>query len=110
MRWPFRQTWPKTESATVARTIYTVEGQPVELLQWVTGSLNAEAEQLRQSQQERRAAEGAGVRADAADVAAKAVAPVAPAAFRLGGLDFVLRGALRADSLGALAARVGPVE
>jgi hypothetical protein len=94
--------------ATVARMVYSVEGQPVELLQWVTGSLNAENEQLRQSQQERRAAEDVVARDDAA--AAKAVAPIAPAAFRLDGIDFVLRGTVSPDSLAALAARVGRVE
>jgi hypothetical protein len=98
--------------ATVARTVYTVEGQPVELLQWVTGSLNVEAEQFRQAEPrlERRAAAGEGARADAADVAAKAVAPVAPAAYRLEGLDFVLRGGVSADSLAALAVRVRRID
>jgi hypothetical protein len=95
--------------AAVARTVYTVEGQPVELLQWATGSLNAEAVERRQSR-ERQAAAGEGVRADVADVAAKAVAPVAPAAFRLDGLDFILRGGVSADSLAALAARVARIE
>jgi hypothetical protein len=86
--------------AVVARSVYTVDGQPVELLQWATGRMVAE---LEMREQERSAA----VAADAAVMpgAAKSTAPVSPAAYRLGGIDFVLRGPLPADSLAALARR-----
>jgi hypothetical protein len=86
--------------AVVARSVYTVDGQPVELLQWVTGRMVAELET-------RALERSAAVAADVAVMpgAAKSTAPASPAAYRLGGIDFVLRGPLPADSLAALARR-----
>ncbi|HUF69783.1 MAG TPA: zf-HC2 domain-containing protein [Longimicrobiales bacterium] len=86
--------------AVVARSVYTVDGQPVELLQWATGRMVAG---LEWRALERSAAVAAG--AALMPGAAKSTAPTSPAAYRLGGIDFVLRGPLPADSLAALAQR-----
>lgn len=87
--------------AAVARMVYSVDGQPVELLQWATGTVSGESEGFRELQQ--RVSNEARP-----DVAAKAVAPASPAVFRIGGIDFVIRGPLSADSLAVLSRRVGP--
>lgn len=91
------------DGAAVARLVYVIDGVPVELLQWASGSLNesvlADRDDRQANLQRARAAE-----TEAAE--AKAVAVVSPGAFRFSGIDFLLRGALPQDSLAALSLKV----
>lgn len=84
-------------AATVLRFVYRINGQPVELLEWVAGSLPAGRDGRIDN---RQLPERSG------QAEPKATPPMSSAVYRLGGLEFVLRGPLPADSLAALSRRV----